>query len=41
VILILKILFVVFFSIINLHGKQTYPKIIIDEVTSIYDGDTF
>lgn len=31
-------LFVLF---INLEAKQTYGNIVIDEVTSIYDGDTF
>ncbi|MDC0933813.1 thermonuclease family protein [Arcobacteraceae bacterium] len=30
----------IFFSI-SLFSKQTYQNIIIDEVTSIYDGDTF
>jgi len=37
----LKILFYVSILVSLIDAKQTYQNIIIDEVTSIYDGDTF
>ena len=38
----MKILFLVFIIFLSfLQAKQTYNNITIDEVTSIYDGDTF
>ncbi len=37
----IKCLFLILISILSLQAKQTYNNITIDEVTSIYDGDTF
>ena len=36
-----KVILLSVFIISCIKSKQTYPNIIIDKVTSIYDGDTF
>lgn len=37
----MKQLFLALLLLTSLYSKQNYGSVVVDEVTSIYDGDTF